>query len=289
MFVYMFLTHCLHVFCVRCLSAVEAELVKLREEHSHAQLLKQEVVRDTAASQEQLKELSVHVEEKKKHLQTVEQELSVSSQQQQQRREQLTEIDRLIQHRQAVCAGLGDVKAAVCQVEDRGRRLREQELQLNQLKEELCQREKQLIREEEGLIQRREGLQQKEEGPVQTEEELHNKQELHVKDDEEEESFYLSTGLRSASTEEERWEAELQRERLRQQEDRLKVSQNTESEIRVRARLRCSLWTQQETLMERRLEAEDSLLGLKHQVDQLDSLLTHTHTVTGNSPVNMFL
>ena len=39
---------------VRCLSAVEAELDKQREEHSHAQLLKQEVVRDTAATQEQL-------------------------------------------------------------------------------------------------------------------------------------------------------------------------------------------------------------------------------------------
>lgn len=40
--------------CVRSLSAGEVELVKLREERSHAQLLKQEVVRDTAATQEQL-------------------------------------------------------------------------------------------------------------------------------------------------------------------------------------------------------------------------------------------
>lgn len=33
---------------------MEAELAKQREELSHAQLLKQEVIRDTAAAQEQL-------------------------------------------------------------------------------------------------------------------------------------------------------------------------------------------------------------------------------------------
>lgn len=40
--------------CARCLSAVQVELAKQRQEHSHAQLLKQEVVRDTDGVQEQL-------------------------------------------------------------------------------------------------------------------------------------------------------------------------------------------------------------------------------------------
>lgn len=52
----------------------------------------------------------------------------------------------------------------------------------------------------------------------------------------------------------------------------------TESVCRsVEARLRCSLWSRQESLEERRLEAEQSLLGLKHRLDQLDSAHTHTH------------
>lgn len=40
--------------CVRCLSAVEVELAKQRKEHSHTQVLKQEALRDTTATQEQL-------------------------------------------------------------------------------------------------------------------------------------------------------------------------------------------------------------------------------------------
>lgn len=52
----------------------------------------------------------------------------------------------------------------------------------------------------------------------------------------------------------------------------------TECVLFFEARLRCSLWSQQDALEVRRLEAEDSLLGLKHRLDQLDSLLSHTHT-----------
>ncbi|KAM7390968.1 hypothetical protein PAMP_021691 [Pampus punctatissimus] len=109
--------HCRHLearrrHAHRCLSTMEAELTKHREEHSYVQLLKQEVIRDTAAAQQQLNEsvtllslLSEQVEQKKKQLQTVEQ----------------------------VCVGLEDVKAAVYQLEDRGRRLTQRQLQLNQL------------------------------------------------------------------------------------------------------------------------------------------------------------
>lgn len=39
------------------------------------------------------------------------------------------------------------------------------------------------------------------------------------------------------------------------------------------ARLRCSLWSREETLEERRLEAQETLEGLRHRVDRLDSLL----------------
>ncbi|XP_070820717.1 centriolin [Chaetodon trifascialis] len=251
----------------KCLSAVQVELAKHREEHSHAQLLKQEVVRDTDAAREQLNEnsellslLSGQVDERKRQLQTLEQELSVSRRLQQQRAEELKQLDTHTQHRQEVCVGLEDVKAAVCQLDDRWRRLAEQEQQLNQLKEELWERETQLLHKEEGLKPQEAGLQLKEEGLQNRCEEDEGRKE----EEEEEESFYLSTaGLRSAfSTEEERWKVELQREKLRQREDRLK------------ARLRCSLWNQQETLEVRRQETEESLQGLRHRLDQLDSLLT---------------
>ncbi|XP_028433479.1 centriolin isoform X1 [Perca flavescens] len=261
----------------RSLSAVEVELTKQREEHSHAQLLKQEVVRDTAANQEEFKKhsellslLSEQVEERKKHLQTLEQEMNVCSQQQQQRAEHLKELARQIEDKQAVCVGLEDFKAAASQLEDRGHRLTQQQLQLNQIKEELWQREKQLIYKEEELKQQEEELQLKEEGLQKKREELPVKEVFKDSSEESEEdedkSFYLSTaGLRSAfSSEEERWKVELQREKLKQQEDQLK------------ARLRCRLWNQQENMKVRRLEAEESLLGLKHRLNQLDSLLTHT-------------
>ncbi|XP_034727864.1 centriolin [Etheostoma cragini] len=258
----------------RSLSAVEVELTKQREEHSHAQLLKQEVARARAANQEEFKKnsellslLSEQVEERKKHLQALEQEIHVCSQHQQQRAEHMKELDRQIEDKQAVCVGLEDFKAAVSQLEDRGRRLIQQQLQLNQIKEELWQREKQLIHKEEGLQLKEEGLQKKREELREKEDEQHKTE---VEDSrevsEEDKSFYLSTaGLRSAfSSEEERWKVELQREKLKQQEDQLK------------ARLHCSLWNQQENMNVRRLEAEESLLGLKQRLDQLDSLLTHT-------------
>ncbi|XP_030581756.1 centriolin-like [Archocentrus centrarchus] len=300
----------------RCLSVVQVELAKQKEEYNHTHLLQQEVMRETTASQHQLNKssellslLSQQVEEKKKHLQTVEQELSVFSQQ---RAEQLKELNTQIQHKQTA---LDDVKAAVSEMEDRGRQLSEQQLQLDWLSGELRKREKRLHRKEEELekqweeLQQRgeelkqkkdglqlkeeelkqqtEGLQVKEEGLKEQAEELqHREEELQMKEEElcvkeevlhknqessevsseEEESFYLSTtGLRSAfSTEEEKWRAELQREKLRQHEDRLK------------ARLRCSLRSQQENLKVRRLETEETLRGLKTSVDRLDSLLTHT-------------
>ncbi|XP_076588065.1 uncharacterized protein cntrl isoform X2 [Chaetodon auriga] len=276
----------------KCLSAVQVELAKHREEHSHAQLLKQEVVRDTDAVQEQLNKnsellclLSGQVDERKRQLHTLEQELSVSGRLQQQRAEQLKRLDTHIQHGQEVCVGLEDVKAAVCQLDDRWRRLAEQELQLNQLsfkgklktknsfcdsssEEELWEREKQLLHKEEGLKPQGAGLQQKEEELQNKceEDEGHKEEEeedCREREEEEEESFYLSTaGLRSAfSAEEERWKVELQREKLRQREDRLK------------AHLRCRLWNQQETLEVRRQETEESLQGLRHRLDQLDSLL----------------
>lgn len=46
------------------------------------------------------------------------------------------------------------------------------------------------------------------------------------------------------------------------------------------ARLRCSLWRREECLEERRLEAEETLEGLRHRVDQLDSLLASPDLVT---------
>ncbi|XP_059193427.1 UPF0746 protein DDB_G0281095-like [Centropristis striata] len=191
------------------------------------------------------------------------QELNVSRQLQQQRQGHLEELDRQIEDKQ-------DVEAAVRQLEDRGRRLSQQQLQLNQLKEELQHKKEGLQQKDEELQQKEEELQHKEEERGVKEEELNRTEEQQQEDRREDESFYLSTaGLRSAfSSEEDRWTVELQREKLRQEENELK------------ARLRCSLWTQQDNLTVRRLETEDTLLGLRHRLDQLDSLLTHTHTHT---------
>lgn len=70
--------------------------------------------------------------------------------------------------------------------------------------------------------------------------------------------------LRWAELQEPKW-AEFQTENLRREEDRLK------------ARLHCRLWTEQENLKVKELETEESLLGLRHRLDRLDSLLGHTH------------
>lgn len=140
------------------------------------------------------------------------------------------------------------------------------EKELKQQTEGLQVKEEGLKEQAEELQHREEELQMKEEELYVKEEVLHkNQEERSEVSSEEEESFYLSpTGLRSAfSTEEEKWRAELQREKLRQHEDRLK------------ARLRCSLRSQRENLKVRRLETEETLRGLKTSVDRLDSLLTH--------------
>ncbi|XP_068166611.1 centriolin isoform X3 [Antennarius striatus] len=270
----------------RCLSVVEVELDKQREELKHLQLLKQEVQGDTAATQDQLNEnsellflLSERVEERKKQLQTLEQELRVSRQQQ--RGKHLNEV---------VCGGMEIINAAGHLLEDRGCCLTQQELQLSQFtnaEEQLWEKEKDMLLKEEELNHKRKELQLKEEELKQqekmlylkweefnkTEEELDKKEEKLLTTEEEnirDESIYLSTaGLRSAFSPEETWEVEMQREQLRQKDDRLK------------ARLRCNLWNQQETLEVRRVETEDSLLGLKHRLDQLDSLLGHTDESSG--------
>ncbi|XP_029999336.1 centriolin [Sphaeramia orbicularis] len=320
----------------RCLSAVEAELTAEREEHSRTQLLKQEVMKETAANQQQLNEnsellslLSSKVEERKTQLHNLEQEVGVLSQQQQKKKEQLTELDREIQHKQMVCVGLEDRGRGLEDrgrgLEDRGRRLDQQQLHLQQLRRELQRKEEGLQQKEEGLQHKEEGLQRKEEELQQKEEGLQHKEEglrqseaglqrkqesqrvkeeelqriweeLHKKDEDVEDgaesqgqTFYLSTAGpgsafgsegspesdREASTcgsqeprwaelQEPRW-AELQAENLRREEDRLK------------ARLRCRLWTEQENLKVKGLQTQDSLLGLRHTLDRLDSLLAHTH------------
>ncbi|XP_075881645.1 uncharacterized protein LOC142887705 isoform X5 [Nelusetta ayraudi] len=273
----------------RCLSAVETELRKQREE----------LDQEAAASQEQLQEnsellslLSERLEEKKKELQSQEQELSAISQQ---RAEQLQDLDAQIQQKQAQCAEWTSIQSAARQLEDRGRCLEQQELQLNELseltpasaptrqtvncrwvaccdwsagEELLPQGEEQRQRLGEELILKEAWLGEMKEELHKMEDEPH--QRIEETSREGAESFYLATaGRRSVlSTEDDRWEVELQREKLRQQEDHLK------------ARLRCSLWSREETLEERRLEAQETLEGLRHRVDQLDSLLASPEPVT---------
>lgn len=157
----------------------------------------------------------------------------MSTERQQQRKEEVKELDKHIRHKQTLCSDFDDVQTAISELEERGRRLTEQQKQLNQLEDELCKKEKCLCTKEEGLQQKEEELQQKEEELVRIEEKLHVKELLKKDEDFSEEDevkeFYLSTaGLRSdfdqIGTEEEKWEVELQREKLRQQEDRLKVN-----------------------------------------------------------------
>ncbi|XP_057176790.1 centriolin isoform X1 [Triplophysa rosa] len=66
------------------------------------------------------------------------------------------------------------------------------------------------------------------------------------------------------STKDEQWRGDALRERLRQQEDHLKVQ------------LRRRMFSQQEALSQRRLEAEGSIQGLRRHVDKLDQLLCNS-------------
>lgn len=74
----------------------------------------------------------------------------------------------------------------------------------------------------------------------------------------------LSMGNPAYNTEDEQWRGEALRERLRQQEDHLKVQ------------LRRRMFSQQEALSQRRLQTEGSIQGLRRRVDKLDQLLGST-------------
>ncbi|XP_050965080.1 centriolin isoform X2 [Labeo rohita] len=71
----------------------------------------------------------------------------------------------------------------------------------------------------------------------------------------------LSVGNPAYNTKDEQWRGEALRERLRQQEDHLKVQ------------LRRRMFSQQEALSQRRLQTEGSIQGLRRHVDKLDQLL----------------
>ncbi|XP_051980347.1 centriolin-like [Xyrauchen texanus] len=71
----------------------------------------------------------------------------------------------------------------------------------------------------------------------------------------------LTLGKPVYNTKDEQWRGEALRERLRQQEDHLKVQ------------LRRRMFSQQEALTQRRLQTEGSIQGLRRHVDKLDQLL----------------
>ncbi|XP_043095142.1 centriolin isoform X3 [Puntigrus tetrazona] len=74
----------------------------------------------------------------------------------------------------------------------------------------------------------------------------------------------LSVGNPAYNTTDEQWRGEALRERLRQQEDHLKVQ------------LRRRMFSQQEALSQRRLQTEGSIQGLRRHVDKLDQLLSNS-------------
>ncbi|XP_059403396.1 centriolin isoform X2 [Carassius carassius] len=74
----------------------------------------------------------------------------------------------------------------------------------------------------------------------------------------------LSVGNPAYNTKDEQWRGEALRERLRQQEDHLKVQ------------LRRRMFSQQEALSQRRLQTEGSIQGLRRHVDKLDQLLSNS-------------
>lgn len=74
----------------------------------------------------------------------------------------------------------------------------------------------------------------------------------------------LSVGNPAYNTKDEQWRGEALRERLRQQEDHLKVQ------------LRRRMFSQQESLSQRRLQTEGSIQGLRRHVDKLDQLLSNS-------------
>ncbi len=88
----------------------------------------------------------------------------------------------------------------------------------------------------------------------------------------------------------EQWRGEALRERLRQQEDHLKVVQSwsfhkvtnfeTLTSILslhvIQVQLRRRMFSQQESLSQRRLQTEGSIQGLRRHVDKLDQLLSNS-------------
>ncbi|XP_048046042.1 centriolin isoform X4 [Megalobrama amblycephala] len=77
-------------------------------------------------------------------------------------------------------------------------------------------------------------------------------------------SVTFSLGNPAYNTKDEQWRGEALRERLRQQEDHLKVQ------------LRSRMFSQQEALSQRRLQTEGSIQGLRRHVDKLDQLLSNS-------------
>ncbi|ROL42576.1 Centriolin [Anabarilius grahami] len=74
----------------------------------------------------------------------------------------------------------------------------------------------------------------------------------------------FSLGNPAYNTKDEQWRGEALRERLKQQEDHLKVQ------------LRSRMFSQQEALSQRRLQTEGSIQGLRRHVDKLDQLLSNS-------------
>ncbi|CAL1615117.1 unnamed protein product [Knipowitschia caucasica] len=135
--------------------------------------------------------------------------------------------------------------------------------------EELLEREKRLLEKEAALTQKEDSVQEQN-YLLPKEEDLLS--EPDNSDAESSKEFYLSTvGLRSASSPEaERWTVEEESDRLKLEQDSLKV------------RLRCSFQTRDQSLQERGLETEQSLRGLRLRVDKLDSLLLRAKTHTSH-------
>ncbi|XP_016408818.1 centriolin-like [Sinocyclocheilus rhinocerous] len=71
-------------------------------------------------------------------------------------------------------------------------------------------------------------------------------------------------GIPACNTKDEQWRGDKLRERLRQQEDHLKVQ------------LRRRMFSQQEALSQRRLQTEGSIQGLRRHVDELDRRLSNS-------------
>nr|XP_055056552.1 centriolin isoform X4 [Misgurnus anguillicaudatus] len=271
----------------------KAELDKLQQDRKHAHELQQEISRDAAAKLEEVNRLKKQLVESQTQLDEIKEEVKVAKKQrddlvkqQKDRKAELLEKEEKISRRKQTLDKLGhqlrELKAEVAekqtQLEECEKLIRVQQQENSDLEQQqrLTQQmlQSQLQAVEGALALRLEQVQPVTDAAAEMQEdravrsplgeelrELESPSNTSSDTDSLKEN-HLAVRKPSYSTKDEQWRGEALRERLRHQEDHLKVQ------------LRRRMFSQQEALSQHRLQAEGTIEGLRRHVDKLDQLLS---------------